>query len=225
MAVNRRLKERNRRSAPYVLPKLAKKANKYHEEAENHWKGMAENARKSGKALNKARYYGLWPRGKWKEWLIRNFDGSLETAKVYMRIAKKWEDPRLEEARKLGVTLDSINKILEVLSGKRNTDGTLNVKQSEVDYLRQGLREEFAKKLRTELTRDDIVIIGQNYVFDELWDKYFYPRIRKTVCGAYGYDPYQYENKRSKFYKRYVEEEEKTDAIRRRTVKALNKKK
>jgi len=46
-----------------------------------------------------------------------NFDGSYETAVVYMRIAKHWGDPRIFEAKKK-ITINSIKGFLDVLKGK-----------------------------------------------------------------------------------------------------------
>lgn len=218
MAVNRNLKKLNQRSAPTALPKLAKEANKYHHKAIKHWFGLAENARKSGEAINQARYYGLWKRGTWKKWLEDNFDGSYETAKVYMRIAKKWNDPRLIEARKAGVTLDSINKILQVLSGKRNPDGSLNIKLTEAEFCSDMIRKMFGEKLKTELSKDDIIILTQECVFEYLWDKW-YLTIRDIVCTALGYDPYEYEPKGSKFRDRWRQEEKMQRKVWRKLIK------
>lgn len=222
ITVDRKLKKENQRRAPYELPKLAKEANKYHYKVRRHWFGLAENARKSGEALIKARYCGLWRRGEWTRWLQDNFDGSYETAKVYIKIAKKWEDPKLKEARKCGVTLDSINKILQVLSGKRKPDGKLDVDVKEVDYCWDYIRKMFAKKLRTELTKDDILIFAQEDIFDYLWDRLAI-RLHDIVCGALGFDPYENEKKGTVFYEKYRADLQAKKQARRKVNVALNR--
>ena len=57
--------------------------------------------------------------GHWKDWVSddKNFDGSYETAVVYMRIAKNWGDPRIIKAREK-ITIDSIKGFQDVLKGK-----------------------------------------------------------------------------------------------------------
>ena len=184
MPVNRTKKFENRQRAPYELPRLAKEANRYHKRAVQHYIGFLISARKSGDALLQARYFGLWKRGIWKKWLEDNFDGSYETAKAYMRIAKRWDDPRLQEARRLGVTLDSINKVLQILSGRRNVDGTLNSKTTEVDSVREQMRKRFGELLQN-LSEDELMVFNED--FDDYWE-FLYHRIYNNTCKILGFD-------------------------------------
>jgi hypothetical protein len=153
-------------------------ANKHYHEARRHWQGLAENARKCGQALIQARYFGLWKRGDWKKWLRDNFDGSYETAKVYIRIAKKWDDPRLQEARRQGVTLDSISSILEVLSGKRRPDGSLDVEPGGLDSLLSDIMKMFADAVG-RLCKEELTALRE--AFDEYWEL-LYRRLYHDVC-------------------------------------------
>jgi len=99
----------------YAISKLFGIANKYHQNVCTSWRGALEHARKSGEALVKARSYFPKRSREWRKWVVDHFDASYETAKVYMRIARKWDDPRLVVARKTGMNLNSIVSVLRLL--------------------------------------------------------------------------------------------------------------
>jgi hypothetical protein len=65
---------------------------------------VKEYARDAGMALNKIK--GLLRHGEFGSWLEKNFDGSAETARVYMRISKDWNRIRRAKLDKPAVTLE-----------------------------------------------------------------------------------------------------------------------
>jgi hypothetical protein len=163
------------------LTELADIANKQHSLVCKGWKDLLYHARLAGEALNKVRPY--CKHGQWQRWLKANFDGSYETAQVYRRIAAKWHDPRLRQARRSGVKLNSLKKVLEVLKEMRdqypipnsllNEDGTINLKEAQEQGLRSFVRKLFADAIK-KLCHDELVIFEE--CFEELWEK-FYERI------------------------------------------------
>lgn len=66
---------------------LIKEANRGHFDAVDTVSKSLDAARRSGHALNRAK--ALVDHGDWTFWLTTNFRCSLETARVYMRIARK----------------------------------------------------------------------------------------------------------------------------------------
>ncbi len=181
MAVNRTQKAKNRKNAPHMLPQLAKKANKHYALVGEHSNNALDAALQCGRALNNARSYDKWKVPKWKEWLERNFDGSYETATIYMRIAKKWDDPELVEARKQG-RLTSIQKTMEIIRGKKKHDKK-ETKPTEYekkcDQLRNKIRKLHAQKLQ-RLTVFELDNLLENY--DNHW-QHMYKKLYDDVCA------------------------------------------
>ena len=87
MTTKRSQKRQETKHSPAKLSRFAKVANENHGKVTKHWLGLANNARKAGEALAEA--HSCCPHGKWKKWLKDNFNGSYETAMVYIKIAKK----------------------------------------------------------------------------------------------------------------------------------------
>ncbi len=80
------------------LRELAEQANQHLRESKMAWRGALEHAKQAGDALLEARRItGKY--GKWGRWVRNNFDGSMETARVYMRIARNWNHPLVKKAR------------------------------------------------------------------------------------------------------------------------------
>ncbi len=77
---------------------LAEQANKAHQQVIDSQVSAIHAARRAGDALNAAKKIVVRRasngRGSWTPWLEANFKASVQTARVYMRIAKHW--PRLE---------------------------------------------------------------------------------------------------------------------------------
>lgn len=187
--MNSRKKAKIRSEGKRLLPGLIQEANFHHKEAKCAWRGALEHALKSGKALNKARYYSLsWKRGLWKKWLEDNFDASPETAKVYMRVAKKWDDPRLKEARKKGIEFKSIKSVLDILQCKPDEENRERSEREEMESLRAHLRKEFGDTLHT-LCREELLFMEAN------WDHYaekFLSELSDLTSAAVGHDINEY---------------------------------
>ena len=199
----------------YALPKLAKIANRYHREANHAWYNALDYARASGRALVKARSFFPVRGGGWKKWIEDNFDASYETAKVYMRIARKWDDPRLEEARTSGINVNSIVKVLQILKYQKLRDSIeekFTEKEAKVDMARDYIRKMFAEKLRKEVSRSELMVLVEDDVFDYLWKK-LYAGLRNIICQILEYDPYEDKEK----------VERVKQIVRQKVKEALNK--
>jgi hypothetical protein len=71
---------------------------------------VKEDVLPAGKALNELkRRVG---HGGWEDWLKSNFDGSEETATLYMRVAARWDEVVAEGLDRDGVTLEEIRRFL-----------------------------------------------------------------------------------------------------------------
>lgn len=95
------------------LKKLAKDANKHHQDVKIGLLSALDNAHRCGEILIQAK--ALVKHGQWKRWLRKNFSASYETAADYMRVARCWNDDRLVEAREHGYALTSIKNVLDVI--------------------------------------------------------------------------------------------------------------
>ena len=167
---------------------LKNKANQHHKEASCAWQGALEHARKCGEALNKIRWEtDNWKKVGWKRWLNSNFDASYETAKVYIRIARKWNDPRLEAARNKGVVLKSIKSVFDILQGRPSSDSSQkspNPNNVVASICRQDLRKKFTDALRG-LSKDEFLIFEN--AFDYYWKK-LSEKIYDDTCSELGFD-------------------------------------
>jgi len=176
------------KQAPKELPLLADIANKHHHHVCKRWKGLLDHARQAGEALNKARYY--CSHGTWQKWVSDNFDGSYETVQVYRRIAKEWDDRRLIQARKSGMELDSIKKVLDVLKGSEpskipkyllNEDGTLNMKKAEEQELRKNILDLFAVSIK-RLCKSELVVFEE--CFEDIWISFYEKILYPAACDV-----------------------------------------
>jgi hypothetical protein len=89
-----------------TVAQLKARANRHHADVLAKLRGAIHHANESGKAL-----IALKPlvgrHGNWTPWLEENFDGSPETARGYVRIARHWDDeiaPRLAAGEDLTLT-------------------------------------------------------------------------------------------------------------------------
>jgi hypothetical protein len=184
------------------LRTIADKANALHEEATTAWRGALTYARECGELLNEAKRL-LGGRGKWGRWVDRNFDGRRRTARVYMRIARYWDDPRLKEALWNGMEIKSIQAFLKFV----RRDPLLSSSKKRAHDEREYLRKWFGDALK-ELKDEEVGIFAG--AIEYLWDK-LYAQLKHTVCAVLECDYY----------------EEKTDAdkseIRRRALRTTNK--
>jgi hypothetical protein len=73
-----------------TLPELADQINTHHTAAAEAIGTTLEHARAAGVLLAAAK--AQMPHGEWTAWLDAHFDGSARTARLYMRLARRWED-------------------------------------------------------------------------------------------------------------------------------------
>jgi hypothetical protein len=86
------------------LNTLATHINEEHRRCEAAFRSGLEHALKAGELLLEAKD-GV-PHGSWEAWLADNFEGSLRTAQIYMRVArarKQFEDPKTQRVADLSL--------------------------------------------------------------------------------------------------------------------------
>ncbi|MBS0264486.1 MAG: hypothetical protein JSS02_21305 [Planctomycetes bacterium] len=114
-------------------------------EAEAAMQKSLEHVRRAGEALCEA-YEILGKTPEWTRWHEENFKGSKEKRQVYMRIARMWNDPRIEYARKRGISIVSIRMFQKVLDGVPLIDEEVDwdgeyVTEKKEDYARREGRD------------------------------------------------------------------------------------
>lgn len=121
-------------------------ANSQYREATTHFTVALLHAKRAGEALLKAKH--RVPYKRWGDFVGANFEGSRETARVYMRIARHWDDPRINEARRGGMTPGSIEGFLDILRNKPPKVSKPLTAQQKATAIRQAIRKEFASRLK-----------------------------------------------------------------------------
>ena len=162
------------------LKTLADEANKHHSEVRAHWMGMLDHARQAGEALIEAKRR-LGHKSKWSKWRRERFEGSKETACNYMRVAREWNDPRIQQARADGVAIDSINKFLKFLRGDSPDDDnkTPSKRELQIAEARDQLRQEFSARIN-KLDYLELKVLLENFE-SRSWPK-LHEDLRTTVC-------------------------------------------
>lgn len=230
--------------APKELPKLADKANGAYRKSIATWRRSLQYAKECGDALCEARKFfrtkGSGPR-RWKVWLKQNFDASYESAKVYMRVSRKWDDPRIKEVRQGKMSPKSIAGFLRLLNYQKNADD----KQAEIGKpteigkktrdLSEGMTDEDKKKsmLRQELRRNLFGRDLERLTIRELelmiveWETYLWPKLHRevrTILPLLKNNPYLLDQPEGPFDYETDEETEAINAMMRRTVRNRNQK-
>jgi len=204
------------------LRELAEQANQHHREVKMAWRGALEHAKQAGDALLEARRI-TGRRGKWGRWVRSNFEASMETARIYQRIARNWNHPLVKKAKAAGITVDSIATFLKIIRGKKLP--VVRVKQDELgpyleysekdkaDMARRIIREQFAQRLR-ELQPDELFLLETE--FEREWES-LYGHLRDTMCLLYETEYYR-EHDRQWF----EEQEQEKREVRQKIAQALN---
>lgn len=156
------------------------------------------HARMVGKDLIKAKKLFSTRRGNWTMWLKDNFDLSGQTARVYMRVARQWNDPAVVAHRNNGMDPKSIKSFLKLVKNKCGEEvddlsGDLENNSFVVDppeikeaKLRDWLNSLFRTSLRDlDLTELEFL----EFYFDKLWGT-LRDQLKDKVCKALGHDPY-----------------------------------
>jgi hypothetical protein len=177
-------------------------ANKEHVEAGTHQTSALLHAKKAGDALVEAKH-----RIRYKEWgkfAANHFKGSRETRIVYMRIARKWEDPRIQGSRKGNMCPNSIKGFLDIVSSKRQPrQETTSEQQQELNAMRHDMYKEFARQLPS-LDKAELKVLH------ETWYRYLWPVlydwVKHFVCLASDCDCYDEGNAETEELKRAARE-------------------
>ena len=128
--------------------------------------------------------------GHWQQWLQDNFDGSYETARDYMSIAKNWNDPRMVEARET-MTIESIKGFQDVLKGKPylkpDAKGKQPTESVVYERYRKGIIAEFTREVNSLgrykhwSHRYELFVLGD--YFGYFWNKLHVELKRVTEKG------------------------------------------
>lgn len=155
-------------------------ANACHQGCRTAMIGVLDHARHAGLALREAkrRVTGR----QWTKFLQAHFVGSPETARVYMRVARLWDDPRVVQARTQGLSVNSIRGLLSIAQGQSPTPSPDPSPPDRLAWLRQLITERLQELDETELT-----ILEQRW--PDVWDA-TYEALRRTLCEEMGYDWY-----------------------------------
>lgn len=185
------------------LEEIADQANSLHVQAITAWRNALKHAKSCGELLIEAKRL-LGGRGKWGRWVDREFHAaSRRTARVYMQIARHWDDPRIEQARVRGMEPDSIHGFLRFVKHEP-LDYTKRTVPFDPDCLYDWLTAA-AKKL----SFNEREVFLEN--FDKLW-KVLHKRLKRIIYVVDGPER-----------ERYSIDDPEIVKLRRRTKKRLNK--
>ncbi len=192
--------------APVELPKLATKANTAYDKSLTLWQRSLQYAKECGDALCEAKtYFRVKGKGplKWKQWLSRNFYGpgkSYETVKVYMRISKKWDDPRLKAARRAGLSPKSIAGFLRLVTNKPSAEDRDSLKigsrKQSAPLTEKDVLSALQYELRVNLFGRDLKRLNRQQLETMIaeWDMFLWPKwsrdIRSVAVQVLRYNPY-----------------------------------
>lgn len=144
---------------------LSEEANRKHLEVKAAFRTSLEHARAAGIALAEAKRI-LGRRGKWGRWRARHFKGSAEAARGYVRIARNWDDPRLEKSRVEGFEPKTIDAFLKLIRNQKES----TPKQKAAKDARAFVRRLFSERL-AQVTDDEVLFFRDT--FDYLWDRIY----------------------------------------------------
>ncbi len=165
---------------------LIRQANSHHDQAATLFVSALNHAKQAGEALREARRRALGKR--WTRFSHEHFNGSQETARVYMRIAKYWDDPRIVGARSGSMKPLSIEGFLAIIRGKRlNASGVQGRKPTndqEAEAVYQQIRKEFAACLRS-LKYEEAELLEESFPY--FWDRMYEP-LKERVLMVYEQD-------------------------------------
>lgn len=125
-----------------TLPELAEEANEYLEKVRTSLRRSIYDAHGVGSALIKAKAFLKYLKNRGRkvptfgDWLEKNFKGSRETAVVYMRLARNWDNI----ANKVQSTSLTIAQALDMLRGENKNEKAKHKKEK--DATEQKLTEE-----------------------------------------------------------------------------------
>jgi len=175
---------------------LTQQANHHYQQANEAWLGALGHARQCGEALLKIKE--TVEHGCWKQWVEDKFDGTYATAKVYMQVARRWDEPCLVEARKNGIPINSIKSFLDVYQGHSTPEPkeTPSAHDKAVDKFPCDIRKKFNKSISSglrDMEAEELEFLDVNFdhfwnefigAFCKAWDKEVQRRARQNVRKA-----------------------------------------
>lgn len=189
-------RERHKFWASASLPDKAAKLNRLHRRIQRHEQDMLKLARTSGRLLLEVK--AVKKHGTWQQWIYNNYDGSYDTARDYMRVAKNWNSEPAKESRRKGRHFDSIKSFLDFVKENRHTTPDkirTERQQKEYDYRHNAIRDMVVEKTN-ELDDFEFKILYKN--FEHFWSK-LDDELKAILWVVYEYDPYDYDTKAEKY--------------------------
>jgi hypothetical protein len=123
---------------------------------------------------NKKKLPGGMPAPKWRDWLKENFDGSQSTAKVYMRLARKWKTYQWI-VNSPNVSIRQLVALMTTKKGDEPSADESKPKQelteedllNEIDYMRESVYQQ----ARTEIQKWSPAMLHfvNNVCTDDVW--------------------------------------------------------
>lgn len=148
------------------LKGLATEANHQHGLANEAFRSALKHARNAGVALRAAKEH--CKHGEWKEWVAQHFQASYETAVIYMRIAREW-DNRVKNWWKenSNISIRDVTKLLRDSEGVRSSYRRRQRKRNPAaEDTDQQYVEEIRKVLASELARQIILSMSSRELLD-----------------------------------------------------------
>jgi hypothetical protein len=196
-------KSKSAKNDQVLIEALTEKAYEQWIEVCSCWQRTLDQVRQLGETLLEIKKY--IPHGQWTEWIQYNCQVPYDTAKNYMWVAKHWDDPCIKEAKRSGMTFESIHAMHVLLRRKPPTvyDDVAVPPKSDEKIDEEILREE-NDNLYGTLTNKFTDEIGSKHVIEkdvinDNWERCWqaFERVyKKKVCKVFGYDPYAEQNKK-----------------------------
>lgn len=196
-------KSKSAKNNQMLIKALTVKANEQWDEVCDCWQRTLDQVRQLGETLLEIKKY--IPHGQWTQWIQYNCHVPYDTAKNYMWVAKHWNDPRIKEAKRSGMTFESIHAMHKLLRQQPptvyddvaeppKTDEEINeeILANENDHLYQSLTNKFTDEIKPKH------VLEKDVIFDNwkpCWQA-FERAYKKRVCKMFGYDPYEEKDKK-----------------------------
>ncbi|MHC4168464.1 MAG: hypothetical protein ACYSWQ_16045 [Planctomycetota bacterium] len=170
--------------AAFSIALLTEKANECHRKVGHACRSGLMYAKKCGDVLISLRKKFPVHGKMWRQHIEENFEASYKAAKIYMRIARKWDDSRLAGTRRHGLVLKNIKQVLTISKCGPTPDNGHAQDESTSAPTRQDIREGFAKALQ-QLSSYELDLFATEF-------NYYWLEIRKMLyrdtCTVLGQD-------------------------------------
>jgi hypothetical protein len=158
---------------PFSVSLLTEKANELHRKVGPACRSALKYARECGDVLVSLRKEFPLHGKTWRLHIEEHFDASYETARIYMRIAKKWADPRLVETPRHGLVLKSVKQVFSISKCEPNPNGGQSPDKPAPATTRQDIRQGFVEALQ-QLSSYELELFATEF-------NYYWVKIRKML--------------------------------------------